>query len=65
MGRFREQDDFIDYTTLNKDDITLQDLVNSKADVLIISCAYDPYSGWEFTNSEIEAINSTRTRDTD
>jgi hypothetical protein len=37
---------------LNKENITYQDLVNSDADVLIISCAYN----WEFTDSEIEAI---------
>jgi thermitase len=46
----------IDYTTLNKPAITYEDLVATGADVLIISCAYDAYSGWEFTDSEIEAI---------
>jgi len=47
---------YIDYMTLNKDNLTYEDLVASEADVLIISCAYDPYSGWEFTNAEIAAI---------
>jgi thermitase len=46
---------YVDYTTLNKQDITYEDLVGSKADVLIISCAFDPYSGWEFTDAEIDA----------
>jgi len=41
---------YIDYTTLNKENITYNDLVASDADVLIIAC------GWEFTDSEIEAI---------
>jgi len=47
---------YIDYTTLNKEDITYEDIASTEADVLIISCAYDPYAGWEFTDSEIEAI---------
>jgi thermitase len=47
---------YVDYTTLNKDNITYEDITATEADVLIISCAYDPYSGWEFTDSEIEAI---------
>ncbi|UCF08259.1 MAG: hypothetical protein JSW28_00780, partial [Thermoplasmata archaeon] len=42
----------IDYTLLNKDDIEYEDLVNSEADVLLISCAF----AWEFTDSEIDAI---------
>jgi thermitase len=46
----------VDYTTLNKDNITYEDITATGADVLIISCACDPYSGWEFTDSEIEAI---------
>ncbi len=46
----------IDYTTLNKEDITYEDIAATEANVLIISCAYDPYAGWEFTDSEIEAI---------
>jgi trehalose utilization protein len=46
----------IDYTALNKDNITYQDIAATEADVLIISCASDPYSGWEFTDSEIDAI---------
>lgn len=47
---------YIDYVTLNKPNITYEDIHSSKADVLIISCAYDPFSGWEFTDSEVEAI---------
>lgn len=47
----------IDYSTLNKEDITYEDLAAVDADVLIISCASDPWSGWEFTDSEIEAIS--------
>jgi hypothetical protein len=42
----------IDYIYLNKNDIRYQNLVNSKADVLLISCAF----AWEFTDSEIDAI---------
>jgi len=47
---------YVDYASLNKDDISYADLAGSEADVLIISCAYDRYSGWEFTDSEIKAI---------
>lgn len=47
---------YVDYTSLNKDDISYADLTISEADVLIISCAYDRYAGWEFTDSEIKAI---------
>jgi len=46
----------IDYTTLNKESITYEDITATEADVLIISCAYDPYAGWQFMDSEIEAI---------
>jgi len=47
---------YIDYTTLNKEGITYEDIAATEADVLIISCAYDPWMGWQFTDSEIEAI---------
>lgn len=47
---------YIDYTTLNKENITYNDLVASDADVLIISCAYNPDAGWEFADSEVEGI---------
>ena len=47
---------YVDYATLNKEDISYADIASTQADVLIISCAYDPYVGWQFTNSEIEAI---------
>jgi len=53
---FGSQMVYIDYTTLNKEDITYEDIAATKADVLIISCAFDPTMGWEFTDSEIEAI---------
>lgn len=43
---------YIDYTTLNKDNITYYDIVATDADVLIISCA----CYWELTDSEIQAI---------
>jgi len=36
--------------------MTYEDIASTEADVLIISCAFDPYSGWEFTDSEIDAI---------
>jgi len=42
----------VDYTTLNIDDITYEDIAATEADVLIISCAFE----WEFTDSEINAI---------
>jgi subtilisin family serine protease/outer membrane protein assembly factor BamB len=54
--RFGNKAVSIDYETLNKADITYEDIKATKADVLIISCAYDPYSGWEFADSEIQAI---------
>jgi thermitase len=47
---------FIDYTSLNKAGITYEDIAATQADVLIISCASDPYSGWQFDDSEIAAI---------
>jgi len=47
---------FIDYETLNKDDITYEDLTNSNADVIFISNAYR--ERWEFTDSEINAIKN-------
>lgn len=47
---------FVDYTTLNKEVISYADLVASGANVLIVSGAYDPNMGWEFTDSEIDAI---------
>jgi len=46
----------VDYATLNKDDITYSDIASTGADVLIVSCAFDPYAGWQFTDSEVEAI---------
>jgi thermitase len=47
---------YVDYVSLNKVNITYQDLEASKADVLVISCAFASYMGWEYTDSEIEAI---------
>ncbi len=46
---------FIDYITLNKDEITYQDLTESNADILFISDAYRE-GVWEFTDSEINTI---------
>lgn len=43
---------YVDYTTLNKEGITYEDISGTEADVLIISCAY----AWEFTDSEVAAI---------
>lgn len=54
--KFGDQMIYIDYTTLNKDSITYEDIAATEADVLIISCACSPYYGWEFKDSEIEAI---------
>lgn len=54
---FGEKAVYIDYSTLDKADITYSDIAATGANVLIISCAYDPYSGWEFTDSEITAIS--------
>lgn len=50
----------IDYTSLNKENITLADIEATHADVLIISDAWsDTYKyGWEFSDSEIEAIKT-------
>jgi len=48
----------IDYTSLNKEDITLADIEATQADVLIISDAWAYYYGWEFTDSEIDAIKT-------
>ena len=47
---------FIDFTTLDKGNIPYEDLTTSGADVLIIASAYSEDLGWEFTDSEIEAI---------
>jgi len=47
---------FIDYKTLDKENISYEDLVASDADVLIISCAYSSAYGWQFTDAEIDAI---------
>jgi len=47
---------YIDYTALDKENITYNDLLASNADVLIISCAYSPEAGWEFSDSEVNAI---------
>jgi len=54
--RFGDNMIYIDYTTLNIEGITYENIVATEADVLIISCAYSSGMGWEFTDSEIEAI---------
>jgi thermitase len=46
----------IDYSSLNKDNITYADIAASEADVLIISAAHSRSSGWEFTDCETEAV---------
>jgi thermitase len=51
-NQYGDQLIYIDYTTLNKDNITYSDLNATGADVLILSCAY----AWEYTDAEIEAI---------
>ncbi|MFP3984604.1 MAG: S8 family serine peptidase [Candidatus Bathyarchaeia archaeon] len=43
---------YIDYLTLNKEDISYEDIAATEADVLIISCAYQ----WEFADAEIDAV---------
>lgn len=48
----------IDYTTLDKQEITYSDIESTNADVLIISDAWSSSNGWEFTDNEIEAISS-------
>jgi len=50
--KFGGQMIYVDYNTLNKENITYSDLVSSRAQVLIISNAFF----WEFTDSEVEAI---------
>jgi len=50
--KYGDQLIYIDYTTLDKDNITYEDLKATDADVLILSCAY----AWEYTDEEIEAI---------
>jgi len=50
--KFGNQLIYIDYTTLDKDNITYNDLKATGADVLILSCAY----AWEYTDQEIAAI---------
>jgi len=47
---------YIDYISLNKASITYTDIASTEADVLIISGAYNKSAGWQFTDSEIEAI---------
>jgi thermitase len=56
--RFGNEAVYVDYTSLNKDNISYEDLTSTEADVLIISCAYDSDAGWEFTNAEIDAIEA-------
>ncbi len=47
---------YIDYETLDKQNITYADIASTGADVLIISCACSSGAGWEFTDSEVAAI---------
>lgn len=50
--KFGDQLIYIDYTTLDKNNITYDDLHATGADVLILGCSYM----WEYTDAEIEAI---------
>lgn len=54
--RFGNQMIYVDYISLNKDDVTYKDILSTEADVLIISCANEPENGWEFKSCEIDAI---------
>lgn len=47
---------YVDYLTLRKEDITYEDIAATGAKVLIISSSWSKALGWEFTDSEIEAI---------
>lgn len=47
---------YIDYLSLRKQDITYADIAATNADMLIISSAWSKERGWEFTDSEIDAI---------
>lgn len=47
---------YIDYTSLRKEGITYSDIAATGADALIISSAWNKNYGFEFTDSEIEAI---------
>ncbi|MEM4308771.1 MAG: S8 family serine peptidase [Thermoplasmata archaeon] len=47
-----------DTESLNMEDITLNDLVESGADVLFLSDAWYPDYGWEFTDAEIQALKT-------
>ncbi len=46
----------LDTSSLDKEDITYQDLVDAHPNVLFISDAWYEGYGWEFTDSEIDAI---------
>ncbi len=46
----------IDYTSLNHENITYDDILQTQADVLVISAAFDSASGWEFNTQETKAI---------
>lgn len=48
----------IDYTSLNKEGISYNDIEGTNADVLFIANAWHEDSNWEFTEKEIKAIKS-------
>lgn len=52
-GEFGSTEIVVDYSTLNIDNITYTDIVNSQADVLILS---DAHAYWEYTSEELAAI---------
>ncbi len=47
-----------DVNSLNKEDFTINDILNAHPDVLFISNAWSSGYGWEFTDSEINAIKT-------
>ncbi len=55
-GTFGSTPIVVDYRSLNKQNITYSDLVNSGADVLMISDAWSSSYGWEYTDAEWAAI---------
>jgi PGF-pre-PGF domain-containing protein len=54
---FGEVNVTIDYVTLNKEGITYEDIATTGADVLIVSDAWSWWYGWEFSDSELDAIS--------
>jgi len=55
-GDFGSTPILIDYTTFNHESITYEELAANGPDVLIVSDAWGPGYGWEFTSAELAAI---------